>query len=95
MLTDAWDNLCEILARESDAYTVYVYRLDANERPVKPFFLKCPAWSNLPDRLRDKYGGGAFRVMVRQGRIMVLSGTIRIEAPLKRQAERSRSVAGA
>ncbi len=86
MSKDTWDKLWEILAQESDAFTVYVYRLDANDRPIIPYLLKYPAWSCLPARLRDEYGGGGFRVIVRQGRTMELSGTIRIGAPLRRQA---------
>jgi len=95
MFTDIWDKLWEILHRESEAYTVYVYRLDANERPVEPYLLKYSAWSCLPDLLCDEYGGGGFRVIVRHRRTTVLSGSIWIEVPLTRQAVNYRDTQGA
>jgi hypothetical protein len=41
--------------------------------------------------LRDEHGGGKFKILVRKGRTMVLSGFISIGVPLNRVGTQARA----
>ena len=60
---------------------VYVYALDHRGKPKKGYIWKGYAWPDLPEFLRDEFGGGEFRVLIREGRRMVFSGCIAIAPP--------------
>jgi hypothetical protein len=81
---DTWDKFWEILYEADDATVVYVYRLDQNGKPIKPCLGRFIAWGGLPAMLRDEHGGGKFKILVRKGRTMVLSGFISIGVSLNR-----------
>lgn len=69
-----------------DAAVAYVYQVDAQGIAKKPYLVSCEPWPGLPEMLRDKYGGGEFRILIRSGRAMKFSGRIAIEmSPLRRQ----------
>ena len=79
---DIWELLWSILDQEYDDAVAYVYRLGPDENPIRPYLLKCAASPDLPETLRDDYGGGDFQVMIRRRRKMIFSGTISIGIPL-------------
>src|SRR5216684_2880521 len=78
MYYDAIDRLMLILFRADEDTTMYVYRRDAKGKIIHPYLLKCPAWPDLLETLRDHYGGGRFRIMIRKGRTMIYTGNISI-----------------
>jgi len=75
---DAFERLLPILYRADANAAVYVYRLDAKSKIIHPYLLKCLAWPDLLETLRDNYGGGSFRIMIRKGRTMIFTGNISI-----------------
>jgi hypothetical protein len=75
---DAFDRLMPILFDVDNDATVYVYRRDATGKVIHPYLLKCPVWPDLLETLRDDYGGGRFRIMIRKGRTMIYTGDISI-----------------
>ena len=64
--------------------TTYVYRLDEDGDPVKPYLTKLDADRYLLDTLRDDFDGGDFHLMIRQGRKQIFSGDISIHKRVKR-----------
>ena len=78
MYYSAFERLVPILDRADADAVVYVYRRDAKGKIIHPYLLKGPAWPDLLERLRDNYGGGDFRILIRQGRTMILSGDISV-----------------
>ncbi len=74
-----WNRLDEILYRADDGLTVYVYRVNKRGRRQGKYLLRTYPYPSLLDTLRDKYGGGDFSILVRDGNTMVLSGTFSIE----------------
>ena len=63
---------------------VYVYRVDQFQKPIKPYLAKYWLPSiDLMWELRNVFGGGLFRVLVRSGRIMKFAGVIGGETPLR------------
>jgi len=73
-----------LLLRGSWRDALYVYRLDGRGTPIRPALIKGQPFPDLQDCLRDEHGGGAFRVMIRRGETMLLSGRIDIEPPSRR-----------
>ncbi len=75
---DVWDRL-EIIMREKNYdRVVYTYRLDEQCRSITPYLAKLFADGNLLNTLRDDFGGGDFRLLIREGRKLVFSGEISI-----------------
>ena len=74
-----WNRLDEILYRADAGLVVYVYRVDKRGRRQAPYLLRTYPYPGLLDTLRDKYGGGDFSILIRDGNTMVLSGTFGIE----------------
>ena len=74
-----WNRLDEVLYRADDGLTVYVYRVDERGRRQGKYLLRTYPYPGLLDTLRDKYGGGDFSILIRDGNTMVLSGTFSIE----------------
>ncbi len=64
-----------------------------NGQPVSPALLKCQPFPDLLDYLRDQHGGGNFRLLIRRGDKMLLSGIIAIEPP-SGEARRADETAG-
>lgn len=75
---DIWDHLFSVLHEQRRGDVVYVYRLDSLGQVVLPYLLKCRPLPHIPELLRDQYHGGKFKVMIRRGRTMILSGQIAI-----------------
>lgn len=69
--TQFWNSLC---ASRGDQ-TAYVYRLDADGRAVRPYWLKGAGDLSLPTAIQRR-GGGRVRVIIRRGRTMVFSGFV-------------------
>lgn len=78
---DTWDKLWSHLEAGNGASVVYVYRLDAKNQSQKPYLLRYSARPQLPEILRDEYGGGDFLILIRRGRKMTFRGKISIAAP--------------
>ena len=76
-----WERLWSALDDPRGLRQVYVYALGPSGRPKKGYIWKGDAWSHLPEFLRDEFGGGEFRVLIRLGRRMVYSGDIAIAPP--------------
>jgi hypothetical protein len=79
------DNLHErfldLLEEPDERDRLYVYRLDDANRPIKPALIKGRPFRWLETHLRIKHGGGTFRIMIRRGEKMLLTGMIYIGAP--------------
>lgn len=73
-----WEKLWSVLESYDEEATVYIYRLASNGKPIKPCLLKCDPWPELPEMLRDEYGGGRFVLLIRKNRTMIFSGKISI-----------------
>lgn len=83
---DVWDRLWAALHHGSKGLIVYVYRINPNGKVIKPHLIKCAAWPGLVQMLRDEYGGGNFRLLVKSGRTMKFSGRIAVvETPALRR----------
>ena len=78
MNDQVWEKLWRILDLRDEKAVVYVYRLNSNGEPMKPCLLKCKASPDLPSMLRDEYGGGEFKLLIRKNRTMIFSGKIGI-----------------
>lgn len=78
---DMWEHLWALLDEQNAEDVVYVYRIGPDEKPVKPYLLKCEPWPGLIEHLQAHYGGGTFRIMIRRRRNMVLTGNFAI-API-------------
>lgn len=73
-----WDQLWEMLYRADGESIAYAYRIDSHGEILCPFLVRCTATPDLPIMLRDEYGGGLFRVLIRRGRAMQFSGTVAV-----------------
>jgi hypothetical protein len=83
MTQDVWERLDLYLDRPKQGMLLYVYRLDALEKPIKPYLLCCSPYPDLLEDLRDVHGGGDFRILIREGRTMIFRGDISIGQRLK------------
>lgn len=75
-----WLRLWDLLDSPCDDDWAYVYRIDALKRPITPYAAKY--WLPCTDlifEIRREFGGGLFRVLIREGRTMKFSGMIGIE----------------
>lgn len=75
---DVWDRLTSVLSEENYERIAYVYRIDKQGNVTIPYLAKLFADEDLIDNLRDDFGGGEFRILIREGRKMVFSGEISI-----------------
>ena len=83
-MPDIWDQLWACLAESHVRDVVYVYRIDKDGRPIRPYLLRSPATEELPEILRDHYGGGKFQILIRRAKKMLLSGRIAIGLPMSK-----------
>ena len=62
-----WDQLfrCCYLPKPNDV--AYIYDMDAERRPVRPYLLKCYPTNDLVPFLQHEYGGGTYRIIIRRG----------------------------
>jgi hypothetical protein len=74
----AVDALLDILHRADQGLVVYVYRVDIHGRTQGPYLYKCGPWPGLLETLRDEFGGGEFKFMVRRGRAMVVTARLSV-----------------
>ena len=72
------------MAQDDWDQTVYVYRVDASGKTIKPYLAKWGMHADLLQSLRDSFGSGAYHLMIRQGKTMLFTGTIGVECPLRR-----------
>ncbi len=82
--TKTWNRLYVLLAQDDWDQTVYVYRVDASGKTIKPYLAKWGMHADLLDSLRDQFGSGEYHLMIRQGKTMLFTGTIGVECPLRR-----------
>ena len=76
-----WERLWSALDDPACKRQVYVYRLGVSDPSSKGYIWRGFAWPKLPEMLRDKFDGGEFRLLIREGRRMVFSGNISIVTP--------------
>ncbi len=76
-----WERLWVLLYTAAGHNQVYVYRLDPDDQSIGGYIWKGPAWPELPEILRDAYGGGEFRILIRKKRQMVFAGNFSVERP--------------
>lgn len=88
-MTDIWGRLIRAF-RDPDRcsrQTVYVYRMDANGLPRKPYLVKsCGEFysdTELLYYLQNAHGAGEYRVLIRDGSTMLFSGDIGVGAPAR------------
>ena len=82
--TRTWDRLYRLLAEDDPDQLVYGYRVDTLGNAIKPYLFCWFMHDNLINNIRDKYGGGEYRLLIRKGRQMVFSGSIGLATPLRR-----------
>ena len=83
MKRDAEEDLFVHLFNENAKQTLYVYRVGPDGQLIKPYLLRTSPWTDLLETLRDGYGGGDFRILIREGRKMVFRGDIAIARRVK------------
>ncbi len=70
--------------------TVYAYRITETGKLIKPYLFRSTGVidsdSDLFHFLRDDYGGGEFRIFIRDGSRMVFSGDIAVWGPAVRSS---------
>ena len=76
---NVWDRLFRIIEKENYERTVYIYRLDQTGKMMKPYLARLFADEDLLHVLQDEYGGGKFKLLIREGRKMIFSGVVDIE----------------
>ena len=81
---DTFSRLTEVLYKDDPDMLVYGYRLDRRGRPIKPYLFRWYCHRQLLTSIRDEYGRGTYRLLIRKDREMVFSGTIGIETPRRR-----------
>ncbi len=60
-MPDIWDQLWVYLTASHARDVVYVYRIVEDGSPIRPYLLRSPAMEELPEILRDQYGGAGTR----------------------------------
>ncbi len=78
-----WEKLHVLLAEDDCDQTVYGYRVDSRGHAVKPYLFCWYMHQDLLENIRDKYGPGEYRLLIRQGRTMVFSGYIGLAERLR------------
>jgi len=78
---DVWDRLEIVMQEQNYERIVYVYRLDERGTPIKPYLVKLFADRDLLDNLRDRFKGGDFRLLIREGRKLIFSGEVSVYSP--------------
>jgi len=78
-----WERLWSALDDPLGTRVVYVYRVNKARRSGNGYIWKGWAFTELPGMLIDDFGSGGFRLLIREGRRMVFSGIIYVEAPRK------------
>ncbi len=82
--TRMWERLYMLLAQDDWDQTVYVYRMGATGKTIKPYLAKWGMHGGLLDSIGDEFGSGEYHLMIRQGKTMLFTGTIGVECPLRR-----------
>lgn len=73
---ESLDHLWPILDRGYWKDIIYVYRIGADARLVKPYLLKSGTFPDFVEWLRDNHGHGKYRLLIRRGRKMIFTGNI-------------------
>ena len=53
-------------------------------RKIAPYLAKWNMHAGLLDSIRDEFGTGEYHLMIREGKTMVFTGTIGVQAPIRR-----------
>ena len=75
---DFYDGFWLIMQNGNRHFTVYFYRIGNDGKPIKPYLMKCGAYLDVLDDLRNQFGDGKYRVLIRFKRKMVLSGQVNL-----------------
>ena len=63
--TRMWEHLYRLLAQDDWDQTVYVYRVGASGKTIKPYLAKWGMHAGLLDSIRDEFGSGEYHLMIR------------------------------
>jgi hypothetical protein len=83
-----WDKLWSVLDDPYGRRRVYVYWANPRRKAQAGYIWKGYAWPGVPEMLRDDFGGGEFRILIREGCRMVFSGKISVITPDDTHARR-------
>ena len=75
---ETWERLWAVLEQDDFDQTVYGYRVDQAGRAIKPYLFCWHCHFGLLESIRDKFGPGDYRLLIRKGRVMIFSGYISI-----------------
>ena len=78
MRRDVFEELMRFLDDEKLEQTLYVYRIGPDGRSTRSYMFRTTPWPDLLEKLRDGYGGGKFRILIREGRKMLFRGDVAI-----------------
>ena len=70
----------QLLDRPEPRDRAYVYRLK-DGKPLKPALFSDQPFAGLLEYLRDEYGSAQYRIMIRRGETMLLTGEFGVAAP--------------
>ena len=75
---ETWERLWAVLEQDDVDQTVYGYRVNQAGRAIKPYLFCWHCHFGLLESIRDKFGPGEYRLLIRKGRVMIFSGYISI-----------------
>ncbi len=73
-----WRRLWLVLDQDDPSQTVYGYRVDQTGQSIKPYLFCWHGHPGLVENIRDEYGPGEYRLLIRRGRDMIFSGYISV-----------------
>lgn len=75
------DLFMDLLDEENPDDRLYLYRLTAEGKSIKPAIYKGLVFADVLNWLRDKKGGGCFWAMIRRKGCLLVSGSIGVTHP--------------
>ena len=72
------ERLWAVLEQDAFDQTVYGYRVDQAGQVTESYLFRWYCHFGLLESIRDKFGPGDYRLLIRKGRVMVFSGYISI-----------------
>jgi len=71
----------ELVDHPDPSHTIYVYRAREGVL-IKPYIFRDFMFPDVVQYIRDRFGGGEYGVIIRDGRSIKIAGTIAIGVPL-------------
>ena len=73
-----WERLWAVLDQDDADQSAYCYRVNQAGQATKPYLCCWYGHSGLVESIRDKFGPGDYRLLIRKDRAMIFSGYISI-----------------